>query len=110
MFPLIYFLLLPLSLLPMRLLYAIGDLLYLLLYYCIGYRKKVVRANLAHSFPEKGGKELKKIERRYFHHLCNLLVEGVKMLGMSRRNVLRRYRCTNPELLREYAEKNQMSL
>ena len=77
MFPLIYFLLLPLSLLPLRLLYAIGDLLYLLLYYCVGYRKKVVRANLAHSFPEKSGKELKKIERRYFHHLCNLLVEGV---------------------------------
>ena len=110
MFPLIYFLLLPLSLLPLRLLYAIGDLLYLLLYYCVGYRKQVVRANLAHSFPEKSGKELKMIERRYFHHLCNLLVEGVKMLGISRRNVLRRYRCTNPELLREYAEKKQSIL
>lgn len=107
MFPLIYFLLFPLSLLPLPLLYAVGDLLYLLLYHCVGYRKKVVRANLAHAFPEKSGKELKKIERRYFHHLCNLLVEGVKMLSMSRRKVLRRYRCTNPEMLHEFADSKQ---
>ena len=107
MFPLIYFLLYPLSLLPMPLLYAIGDLLCLLLYHVVGYRKMVVRYNLANAFPEKSGKELKRLERRYFHHLCNLLVEGVKMLGMSRRNVLRRYRCTNPEMLREFAEGKQ---
>lgn len=110
MFVLIYLILYPLSLLPLCVLYGIGDFLYLILYYLVGYRRKVVRTNLERAFPEKSVSERRRIERRYFHHLCNLLVEGVKMLSMSRRNVLRRYRCTNPELLQEYAAKKQSIL
>lgn len=104
---LIYLLLYPLSLLPLCVLYGIGDLLYLLLYYVTGYRKRVVRENLSNAFPDKSPAERKRIERRYFHHLCNLLVEGVKMLSMSRKNVMRRYVCTNPELLQPFIGKKQ---
>lgn len=107
---LIYLILYPLSLLPLCVLYVIGDFLYLLLYYIAGYRRKVVRSNLENAFPEKSNSERRRLERQYYHHLCNLLVEGVKMLSMSRRNVLRRYRCTNPELLQECLEKKQSVL
>lgn len=110
MFILIYLILYPLSLLPLCVLYGIGDFLYPVLYYLVGYRKKVVRMNLERSFPEKSEAERRNIERLYYRHLCNLLVEGVKMLSMSRSGVLHRYRCTNPELLREYAEKKQSVL
>lgn len=110
MFILIYLILYPLSLLPLCVLYGVGDFLFLILYFLIGYRKKVVRSNLLHAFPEKSAEERLRIERRYYRHLCSLLVEGVKMLGMSRRNVLRRYRCSNPELLKGYAEKKQSVL
>ena len=103
MYILIYGILYPLSLLPLFVMYGIGDFLYLLVYHLFGYRKKVVRRNLRNSFPDWNDKTLRHTEKLYYHHLCQLLVEGVKMLSMSRKNVMRRYRCTNPELLQEYA-------
>ena len=39
-----------LSLLPLRFLYIFSDVLYYPLYYCIRYRRKVVRQNLTGSF------------------------------------------------------------
>ena len=54
--------------------YLISDILYLIAYKVLGYRTKVVRQNLKVSFPEKNATELRKIERRYYHHLCDILV------------------------------------
>ncbi len=107
MYILIYGILYPLSLLPLFVMYGIGDFLYLLVYHLFGYRKKVVRRNLRNSFPDWNDKTLRHTEKLYYHHLCQLLVEGVKMLSMSRKNVMRRYRCTNPEILQPYFEREQ---
>ena len=52
------------SLLPFWVLYRLSDCFYCLLYYVVGYRKKVVRENLASSFPEKSAEELRKMARR----------------------------------------------
>lgn len=91
----------------MPVMYLIGDLMYLIVYHVIGYRKEVVRSNLRNSFPDWDDKKLHQTEKRYYHHLCQLLVEGVKMLSMSRKQVMRRYRCTNPEILQPYFEKGE---
>ena len=48
-----------LSLLPLRVLYVLSDLLFFPIYYLFGYRKKVVRKNLTQSFPNKNEKEIK---------------------------------------------------
>ncbi len=64
-YSLIYPLIWILSILPLRILYFISDVIYVLLYYIIGYRKKVVRHNLKLSFPEKSAKELLKIEKKH---------------------------------------------
>ena len=45
------------SLLPLRFLYIFSDLLYFPLYYCVRYRRKIVRKNLIESFPEKTGNQ-----------------------------------------------------
>jgi KDO2-lipid IV(A) lauroyltransferase len=39
-----------------------SDGIYFLLYHIIGYRKEVVRNNLAHAFPDKSVEERKRIE------------------------------------------------
>ena len=54
-----------LSLLPMRVLYILSDFLYLIFFYLIGYRKKVVLENLQLAFPEKTIKEIKTLHKRY---------------------------------------------
>ncbi len=78
------------SLLPFWVLYACSDVLYVLLYHVVGYRKKVVRENLHNAFPEKTEKERKRIERKFYRFLPDLIVEAVKMRSISAKEVEKR--------------------
>lgn len=102
-----YCLLKPLSWLPLWILYPLSDVLYVVVYRLIGYRTKITRSNLAHSFPNRNEKELKAIEKRYYRHLCDLLVEAIRGLHASPREILKRYKVTNRELINKYYEKGQ---
>ena len=88
----------------MRLLSAI---IYVVAYRLMGYRRKVVQRNLELSFPEMNRDERLNIEKRYFHHLSDLLVEGIHNLFASRISVLRRYQVLNREVLTPYYERGQ---
>jgi KDO2-lipid IV(A) lauroyltransferase len=79
-----------LSKLPFRVLFGISDFLYFLIYYVIGYRKNVVRQNLERSFPEKSADERKQIEQKFFHHLCDVVVETIKLLSISEEELKKR--------------------
>ncbi len=89
----VYYLLLPLiyalSLLPFPLLYLLSDGVYALLYYGIGYRRKVVMQNLRNSFPDKSEAELKRICKDFYHYLCDLFLETFKTLTISRAAMLK---------------------
>lgn len=97
-----FFFLYLLSLLPFWLLYILAFPVYVLLYYVIGYRRKVVSENLANSFPEKTLDERKKIEKQYYHYLADLMVEGIKLISISAPEVEKRMKIINPGLLDEY--------
>lgn len=72
-----------LSRLPFKVLYAISDIVYVLVYHVVGYRKKIVRKNLTASFPEKNEKELREIEKKFYHWLCDYFVETLKLLTIT---------------------------
>src|SRR4030095_24630 len=74
-----------LSLLPMRVLYFISDGIYLIVYYLIGYRKKVVMKNLEIAFPEKSNAERVKIAKAFYHNLLDSFIETIKLVSASRR-------------------------
>lgn len=103
----IYCFLYPLSLLPLWILYGIARLMKVVLYYIVRYRRKVVRTNLRNSFPEKSEKELLLIEKQYFQHLCNIFIEGVKLLTISKKQLLKRYHCINKDIVNQYFDKKQ---
>ena len=66
------------SLLPLSVLHAISDVvIYPLMYYVAGYRKKVVRRNLGRSFPDKSQRELREMEQKFYHRFSDTLVEIV---------------------------------
>ncbi|MGZ3751860.1 MAG: lysophospholipid acyltransferase family protein, partial [Mucilaginibacter sp.] len=90
------------SFLPFWLLYIISDVLFFILYYIFGYRIKVVRENLQNSFPEKTVNERKLIEIKYFRYMADLVVETIKGFSISAKEVQRRMRPTNPELMEHY--------
>ncbi|HEY9535492.1 MAG TPA: lysophospholipid acyltransferase family protein [Mucilaginibacter sp.] len=90
------------SLLPFWLLYLVSDILFALLFYIIGYRRKVVQANLQNAFPEKSVAERADIEKKYYRYLADLIVEAIKMTTISKQELQRRVVCTNPEVVKNY--------
>ncbi len=102
-----YGIIIPISLLPFPILYLFSDFLYLILYKVVGYRKKVVHSNLKNSFPEKQEFERKKIEKQFYKHLCDVVVESLKSFTISNRQISKRMKFLNPEVANQYAEQGR---
>ena len=65
-----------LSLMPIGVLYWLADwLIYPLAYYVVRYRRRMVRINLRNSFPEKTDAEIRMLEKKYYRHLADTIVE-----------------------------------
>jgi len=98
-----YWLIKPLSMLPLGVLYVISDLLiYPLVYYIFGYRRRVVRNNLVGSFPELPNVDVKHIEKRFYRHFCGSFMETIRILSMSEAEATARMRCINVDVVTNY--------
>ena len=84
--------------LPLRVLYLISDAAFPILYYIIRYRRRLVRENLTNSFPEKSLKEIVRIEKAYYHNLCDIFIESFKCLNISDEEMRQRVEILNCEL------------
>lgn len=69
--------------------FGIADIIFFVIYYIIGYRRKVTHTNLTRSFPEKSEKEIQKIERQYYRHLGDVFVDSISIMGVSKKNMLK---------------------
>ena len=98
------------SILPMWLLYAKSNFLYFMIYYVIGYRKRVVKDNLRLIFPEKSDSERNLIAKKFYQHFCDLIFETIKSLSISEKEIMKRFEVTNNELLDVYYQKNKSIL
>ena len=100
-----YCLVYPLSLLPLRVLYLMTDLFFLLLITVFPYRKKVIDKNLKLSFPELSDHVRKKIKRKFYRHFTDILAEGIKNLSFSKKQYSKRVTVKNNALMeRLYSE------
>ena len=79
-----------LSLLPLRVLYFIGDGIYGLLYYVFKYRRDVVMKNLEIAFPQKSLQEKTVIAKEFYHGFVDTFIEVIKMVSMSAKESARR--------------------
>jgi KDO2-lipid IV(A) lauroyltransferase len=102
-----YLILLPLSKLPLPVLYLLADLLYIVFLTFWPYRKKVVTENLRKSFPEKSDGDIRQIRNLFYRHFADLIAEGIKNLSISKKELIRRMHVDNPEVLLELANKNR---
>ena len=98
---LVYPLLWLISILPFRLFYFFSDFVFFVLFYVVGYRKRVVSENLARAFPGKSKKELKKIKKEFYRHMCDMFLEMVKTLNLSKEELKERYKIINIEVLQD---------
>lgn len=71
-------------------LYGLSDLMFVITYYVVRYRRKTVAKNIADSFPEKSGRERQDIIRRFYRHFTDYFVETVKLHHISDQEMKRR--------------------
>lgn len=95
------------SKLPFRLFYWFSDCIYILVYYIIGYRKKIVRNNILIALPHLSEEKRLSIEKKFYQHMCDMFLEMIKTMSISSEEMKERFKITNIELLKEYEQKNK---
>ncbi|WP_242206203.1 lysophospholipid acyltransferase family protein [Aestuariivivens insulae] len=105
-YPLLWFI----SILPFRLLYLLSDAVFVLMYYFVGYRKKVVTENLKLVFPEKSDKEIAHIRKAFYRHLCDMFLEMAKTMNISKKELKKRFNIVNAEEFKRLESLNKSVL
>lgn len=96
-----------LSWLPMWMLYGVADFAYFILYTVLKYRIHVTRRNLRNAFPDKSESELIALEKRFYRHLGDVLVETIKSFTVSAATLKKRMKVLNPQLIADYYMQNR---
>ena len=95
LFIIAYPLLLIISILPFRILYILSDIICFFVYQVIGYRKKVVRSNLALALPHLSDEERLIVEKKSYKHLCDMFLEMIKTMTISKKEMDKRFSYKN---------------
>jgi KDO2-lipid IV(A) lauroyltransferase len=96
------------SLLPLRVLYALSDIIYAFIFYIGKYRRDVVMNNLQIAFPEKTEKERLLIAKKFYHNLVDTIVETVKMFSASDKFIQKHF-TGNWEVVNSFKSSGQSS-
>ena len=96
----------PISLLPFPILLVIARFLFVILF-ALGYRKKVVFTNLQNAFPQYSAGKINQIGKQFYLHLCDLIMESIRIFSITKKEAIARCRLRNPEVLDIFFEKGQ---
>lgn len=95
------------SKLPYRALYVISDIANLVLYHIVRYRRDIVRRNITSAFPEKSLEDCISIERGFYKWFCDYFVETVKLMSVSRQELLSRIEFRGIDKIEECFDRGQ---
>ncbi|WP_027076134.1 lysophospholipid acyltransferase family protein [Maribacter antarcticus] len=88
------------SILPHRLFYSFSDVVFFFVYHIFGYRRTVVRNNLELIFPKKKTNEIDRLEKDFFKHMCDMFLETIKTMSLSKEQVRKKYNVLNIDVLK----------
>ena len=95
------------SLLSFQMVYGVSNVVCLFLSRIVRYRRKIVLGNLVKSFPEKSPNEIDCIANAYYRHLCDLIVESIKGLTITKPRLHERFVYKNPNIFDPFYDKNK---
>ena len=95
------------SYMPFPLLYALSDCIYVIVYRLMGYRINVSNGNIKKSFPHMSDAEIKIIEKQFYRHLCDVIVETIKSFTITPKELNKRMKLLNPEVLADVYGSNR---
>ena len=67
----------------------------------------MVFENLTKSFPEKSEQELRTIQRKFYRYFCDLVLETLKSITISRSSLAKRVQFNGSEIFEEYYKNGQ---
>lgn len=99
---LFYLILYPISILPLMVVYLLFLPFFVITNFILRYRHNVATKNLKQSFPDMSMRQIRKLRTANYYHLTLVAAEMLKMLTISRKNVIKRYHCVNPEVVDKF--------
>lgn len=96
--------------LPLTVLYGLSNFFCFIGYHVIGYRKNVVRKNLKLVFPDMSDRERRRIEKEFYHHLADVIVETLKLLHISDEEIDRRVEVVGAEIVDDAAAAGESTI
>ena len=96
---LLWWLLVLLSLLPLRLFYFLSDIFAFLLRRVFKYRTSTICTNMARSFPQMKYGELSKTVKEYYTYMCDIFMESIWAISASPKALCGMVTVKNPQLL-----------
>ncbi|PIE50717.1 MAG: lipid A biosynthesis acyltransferase [Flavobacteriales bacterium] len=103
----VFYIILLISKLPMKVLYVVSDIIFYTNEYIIGYRKKVVKENIRNSFPDKSAEEIDSISTQFFRNFCDYLVEMIKSFTITSDELHIRVQHINQDIFKEVKEEGK---
>lgn len=85
----------------------LSDILFLLAYHVVRYRRKVTRNNLAKAYPTLNSDQRRQLEKKYYKHICDLIIEGIHNLYAKPQNIMKHYCFVNRQVVNHYYEQGQ---
>jgi len=92
---------------PFWVIQGMADIFYVLLFYVLRYRRKIVNLNLTNSFPKKSPKEIRMITKKFYHHISDLGLETIKFYGMTEAEFDDRFKIHNLDIYEKYYQKGK---
>lgn len=99
-----------LSRLPWWLLYGLSYFLVVLAHRVFGYRRGVIRRNLAASFPDLDARGLRRVEKQFLRNISEIIAELIKASTISAEELRSRVTFRNLEVARKPLESGQSVL
>jgi KDO2-lipid IV(A) lauroyltransferase len=96
-----------LGLFPLSWIYRLSDLLWLIVFRVFGYRRKVIRSNLAQAFPEWSADQREEVAVRHERYFVDLLLETFVLLRLSPAELEKRVEIRGLDQLRELAREGK---
>jgi len=95
------------GIIPAPVLYWLSNLFSFVVYRIIRYRTALVKNNLNSSFPGIPEKEIDRLTILFYKNLADIILEGIWAFTISKKQLLRRYRIINPEVLKAFSDAGQ---
>jgi KDO2-lipid IV(A) lauroyltransferase len=95
------------SRLPMRALYAFGTFLYLLAFYVVRHRHRVIREQIEKVYPDSSSTEREAIHKQFLKNFCDVVVEVLKSVSMTETDMRAQVQMVNVDLVRQYLDAGQ---